>query len=117
MKNTCLRYLQFVSSDEIHKQKQEAISPIAIFLLNKIAVKDFEEKPMTVMQAMTIQALGSTSTLHRKLNELREAGMIDVKSVGTDRRTKYLFITQSAYDYFKIKSEAMVKAIDKPLHN
>ena len=47
MKNIYLRYLQFVSSDEIHQQKQEAISPIAIFLLNKIAVIDFEEKPIS----------------------------------------------------------------------
>jgi len=46
---------------------------------------------------------------------LREAEMIEVKSVGTNRRTKYLFITQVAYDYFNIKSKAMVKAIEKPL--
>jgi DNA-binding transcriptional ArsR family regulator len=111
MKNTYLRYLQFVSSDEIHKQKQEAISPIAIFLLNKIAVKDFEEKPMTVMQAMNLKTLGSPSNLHHKLNELREAGMIEVTSVGTYRRTKYIFITQAAKEYFQIKSEAMLKAV------
>jgi hypothetical protein len=46
---------------------------------------------------------------------LREAGMIEVKSVGKNHRTKYLFISQAAYDYFQIKSEAMVKAIEKPL--
>jgi chromosome segregation and condensation protein ScpB len=115
MINFYLKYLQFVSSDELHQHKQEAMSPTAIFLLNMIAIRDFEKKPMTVTQAMAIQALGSASNLHRKLDELREAGMIEVKSVGTNRRTKYLFITQTAYDYFQIKSEAMMKAIDKPL--
>ena len=115
MKNTYLRYLQFVFSDAIHQREQEALSATAIFLLNRIAVKEYEENPMTVNQAMTIHALGSPSNLHRKLDELREAEMIEVKSVGINRRTKYLFITQAAYDYFHIKSEAMVKAIEKPL--
>lgn len=115
MKNTYLRYLQFVFSDAIHQREQEALSATAIFLLNRIAVKEYEENPMTVNQAMTIHALGSPSNLHRKLDELREAEMIEVKSVGTNRRTKYLFITQAAYDYFHIKSKAMVKAIEEPL--
>jgi len=115
MQNTYLRYLQFVFSDAIHQRKQEALSATAIFLLNRIAVNEYEENPMTVNQAMTIHALGSQSNLHRKLDELREAEMIEVKSVGTNRRTKYLFITQVAYDYFNIKSKAMVKAIEKPL--
>ena len=84
-------------------------------MLNRIAVNEYEENPMTVNQAMTIHALGSPSNLHRKLDELREAEMIEVKSVGTNRRTKYLFITQTAHHYFQIKSEAMVKAIQKPL--
>jgi chromosome segregation and condensation protein ScpB len=114
MINFYLKYLQFVSSNELHQHKQESMSPTAIFLLNMVAIRDFEKKPMTVTQAMTIQALGSASNLHRKLDELREAGMIEVKSVGSNRRTKYLFITQTAYDYFQIKSEAMMKAIDKP---
>ena len=114
MKNIYLRYLQFVSSDELHQHKQEAMSPTAIFLLNMVAIRDFEKKPMTVTQAMTIQALGSASNLHRKLDELREVGMIEIKSVGTNRRTKYLFITQNAYDYFQIKSDAMMKAIETP---
>ena len=115
MKNIYFRYLQFVSSDAIHQSKQEVLSSTAILLLNRIAVKEYEEKPMNVNQAMTIQALGSPSNLHRKLVELREAGMIEVKSVGKNHRTKHLFISQAAYDYFQIKSEAMVKAIEKPL--
>ena len=115
MKNIYFRYLQFVSSDAIHQSKQEVLSSTAIFLLNRIAVKEYEKQPMNVNQAMTIHELGSPSNLHRKLVELREAGMIEVKSVGKNHRTKYLFISQAAYDYFQIKSEAMVKAIENPV--
>lgn len=111
MNNVYLRFLQFVSSDALHQHKQEEISHTAIFLLNEIALKDFEKTPLTVMQAINLKALGSPSNLHHKLNELREAGMIEVTSVGTYRRTKYIFITQAAKDYFQIKSVAMVEAV------
>ena len=46
MKNIYFRYLQFVSSDAIHQSKQEVLSSTAILLLNRIAVKEYEEKPM-----------------------------------------------------------------------
>ncbi len=110
MNNIFLRFLQLVSSDELHQSKQDEISHTAIFLLNEIALKDFEKNPMTVMQAMNLKALGSPSNLHHKLDELREAAMIEVTSVGTYRRTKYFFLTKAAKDYFQIKSEAMAKA-------
>jgi len=110
MNNIFLRFLQLVSSDELHQSKQDEISHTAIFLLNEIALKDFEKNPMTVMQAINLKALGSPSNLHHKLDELREAGMIEVTSVGTYRRTKYIFLTKAAKDYFQIKSEAMAKA-------
>jgi DNA-binding transcriptional ArsR family regulator len=111
MNSVYLKYLQFISLDELHQRKQEEISHTAIFLLNEIALKDFEKTPLTVMQAMNLKTLGSPSNLHHKLNELREAGMIEVTSVGTYRRTKYIFITQTAKEYFQIKSEAMLKAV------
>ena len=53
MNNVYLRFLQFVSSDALHQHKQEEISHTAIFLLNEIALKDFEKTPLTVMQAHT----------------------------------------------------------------
>ena len=44
MNNIFLRFLQLVSSDELHQSKQDEISHTAIFLLNEIALKDFEKK-------------------------------------------------------------------------
>ena len=111
MTNFYMRFLKIVAALE-QEQHHKEISPIAILLLNEIAVKDFDEQPLTVSQALEFRALGSPATLHRKIDELREAGMIEVTNVGTNRRTKYLFLTQAARDYFQIKNDAMLKALE-----
>ena len=67
---------------------------------------------MTVSQAMELYALGSPANLHRKIYELHEAGMISLINIGADRRTKNLFLTQAAKDYFQINSDAMLKALE-----
>ena len=111
MNNSYLRFLQNISQTTTHLQLNKDLSPTAIFLLNEIAVKDFEGQPLIVSQAMELYALGSPATLHRKIYELHEAGMITLTNVGTDRRTKYLFLTQAAKDLFQIKYDAMLKAV------
>ena len=112
MANVYLKFLQNIASLEPIQFKHKDLSPTAIFLLNEIAVKDFEEQPLTVTQAMGFNALGSPVNLHRKLDELLKAGMIEFRSVGKNRRTKYLHITQAAFDYFQTKSKAMVEAVN-----
>ena len=112
MNNSYLRFLRSVASLEPIQLKHKDLSPTAILLLNKIAVKIFEEQPLTVTQAMGFNALGSSANLHRKINELLDAGMISLSYVGTNRRTKYLYITKVAFDYFQTKSKAMVNAVE-----
>ena len=111
MNNSYLRFLQIISQTTTHLQLNKDLSPTAIFLLNEIAVKDFEGQPLIVSQAMEFDALGSPATLYRKIYELHEAGLIEVTNVGTDRRTKYLFLTQAAKDYFQFFSDSMLKAV------
>ncbi len=109
MKNIYLRFIQIVSFEKIHQHKD--LSPTAILLLNEIAVKDFEQHPLNVSQALELCELGSPANLHRKLGDLLDAGMISLEHVGTNRRTKYLMITEAARDYFQIKNDAMLKAV------
>jgi predicted transcriptional regulator len=111
MNNSYMRFLRSVASLEPIQLKQKDLSPTARLLLNKIAVKNFEEQPLTVTQAMGFNALGSAANLHRKITELLDAGMISLEHVGTNRRTKYLMITEVARDYFQIKNDAMLKAV------
>ena len=107
-----LKFLQNISSLEAIQLKHKDLSPTAILLLNEIAVKDFEDQPLTVTQAIGFNALGSSANLQRKLDELLKAEMIEFRSVGKNRRTKYLYITKVAFDYFQTKSKAMVKAVE-----
>ena len=111
MNNSYMRFLRSVASLEPIQLKQNDLSPTAILLLNKIAVKNFEEQPLTVTQAMGFNSLGSSANLHRKINELLDAGMISLEHLDTNRRTKYLMITEAARDYFQIKNDAMVEAV------
>jgi len=110
MKNSYMRFLKIVAALE-PQQLHKELSTIAILLLNEIAVKDFDEQPLTVSQAVDFKSIGSPATLHRKIDELRNADMVLVTNVGTDRRTKYIFLTQAARDYFQINSDAMLKAV------
>jgi len=112
MTNFYVRFLKIAAALETYHHKHKDISPTATLLLNEIAIKDFDEQPLTVSQAMELYALGSPANLHRKIYELHEAGMIEFRSVGKNRRTKYLFLTQVAKDYFQINSDAMLKALE-----
>jgi DNA-binding MarR family transcriptional regulator len=112
MPHVYLKFLQNIASLEPIKLKHKDLSPTAILLLNEIAVKDFEQQLLNVSQALGFRALGSPANLHRKLDELLEAGMISLSYVGTNRRTKYLYITKVAFDYFQTKSKAMLEAVE-----
>ena len=112
MPNLYLKFLQNIASLEPIKLKHKDLSPTAILLLNEIAVKDFEQYPLNVTQAMEFYELGSPANLHRKIYELLDAGMISFSYAGKNRRTKYLHITQAAFDYFQTKSKAMVEALE-----
>ncbi len=112
MANVYLKFLQNIASLEPIQFKHKDLSPTAILLLNEIAVKDFEDQPLKVTQAMGFNALGSPANLHRKLDELLDAGMISFSYNGNNRRTKYITLTQAAFDYFQTKSKAMVQAVN-----
>jgi DNA-binding transcriptional ArsR family regulator len=80
-------------------------------LLEVIAVRHAEEKPLTVTDAMALSSIASPATLHRKIDQLREIGMIDTVFEGKNRRTKYLVPTQVAHDYFAQVGDVMKKVL------
>jgi Fe2+ or Zn2+ uptake regulation protein len=107
---TYLRFLNF-----IHALDGDANAPQmdldAKKLLEVIYVKHGQGTPLTVTDAMTLNHIASPATIHRKLDQLRELGMIDTVFEGKNRRTKYLVTTQVAHDYFAKLGEAMHKAL------
>ena len=109
MANVYLKFLQNIAAHEPIQLKQNELSPTAILLLNAIAVKQFEQQFLNVTQTLGLRELGSPANLHRKLDELLEAGMISLSYNGNNRRTKYVILTQAATDYFQTMSNAMLE--------
>ena len=80
-------------------------------LLEVVSVRHNLVKPLTVTEAMALNHIASPATIHRKLDQLRELGMIDTVFEGKNRRTKYLVPTQAAHDYFNAVGRAMKEAV------
>lgn len=107
-------YLRFLRLSNVLKASNVAvqnIDPTAMLLLNEIAVQHSEGKTMTVTEAMALNAIASPATLHRKLDDLREAGLIDFIFEGKNRRTKFLVPTRSANTYFENMSKLMRQSL------
>ncbi len=106
-------YLRFLNL--IHALDGSANAPAmdldAKKLLEVIAVRHAAEKPLTVTDAMALNNIASPATIHRKLDQLRELGMIDTVFEGKNRRTKYLVPTPTAHDYFDKVGQVMQQAL------
>ena len=79
-------------------------------LLEVIGVQHSQGKPLTVSDAMAMTHIASPATIHRKLDLLRDIGMIDSYFEGSNRRTKYLCPTPQANSYFSKVGEVMHQA-------
>ena len=106
-------YLRFL--DLIHALDNSKSTPSmdldAKKLLEVIAVCHAQEKPLTITDAMGLNNIASPATIHRKLDQLRDLGMIDTMFEGKNRRTKYLVPTQAAQNYFDQVSQVMLEAL------
>jgi DNA-binding MarR family transcriptional regulator len=112
MSKLYLRYLRIARAIDILKKDSHVIDSTALQLLNEIAVQHFDGKTLTVSQALAFNKIASPATLHRKLDELREAGLIQQVFEGKDRRTKYLVPTKEADAYFAKMSKAITSAVN-----
>ena len=107
-----LRFLRIARDVDVQKTPVKNIDSTALLLLNEIAVQHHEGKNITVTQAMLLSNIASPATVHRKLDELREAGLIEQVFEGKNRRTKYLVPTKEADSYFAKMSKAITNAVD-----
>ena len=109
-------YMRFLSI--LHAlENQEAVSAMdldAKKLLEVIAVRHEQKKALTVTDAMALTSIASPATIHRKLDQLREMGMIETVFEGHNRRTKYLIPTDAAQSYFESVGQAMSQALHAP---
>ncbi len=109
-KQVYLRFLNLIHTLE-GGQHAPAMDLDAKKILEVIAVRHAQDKPLTVTDAMALNTIASPATIHRKLDQLRELGMIDTVFEGSNRRTKFLIPTQAAHDYFEKVGAAMQQAL------
>ena len=69
-------------------------------LLEAIAVHWFEERPMTVREAIGLAHLGSPATLHKRITRLRHKDLLMTFSQPEDKRAKYLIPTEKTIALF-----------------
>ena len=87
------------------------IDELAKELLDVIALHYLEGKSLTVSDAMAMTSIASPATIHRKIDDLREAGLIEQVFASNNRRTKYLVPTNTADEYFVELGKAMNKIV------
>lgn len=92
-------------------QSSAHISAKLMALFLTLAHHAEQGKPMTVSAAMSLQHIASSAALHKRIDDLREAGMIGVVFKGTDRRTKYLVPTDKGDRYLTLMGTLLQSAM------
>lgn len=106
-------YLRFLNLSHAASSNLVGVDLLALRLLESIGVAHSNGEALTVTDAMSLRAIASPATMHRKLNDLLEAGLIEQAYEGKNRRTKYLHLTNKANTYFANMGSAMLNAINK----
>ena len=104
-------YIDFLSlceqkSAAIH-QYSAHISPNLLALFAMVAITHARDESMTVSQAMALPNMASSAAIHKRIDDLREAGMINLVFKENDRRTKYLILTEKGNRYLKFMGQLL----------
>ncbi len=83
-------------------------------LLEEIALRWFENKVMTVREAIALAHLGSPATLHKRITRLRQKDLLKTFNQAEDKRAKYLIPTDKTIAMFGVFGKKMNKAIAAP---
>ena len=97
-------YIKFLN-ESVGIPKPTDATAHALFEL--ICLHDGLGHPMPVTAAMSQPQIASPATLHRKLDELLELGLIQHEHEGKNRRTKYLKMSTAGRLYTVLMSQAM----------
>lgn len=101
-----LLYLRFLR--EAHTPRHPIhLTPDESWLLQEIAIRWLDNKPMSVHEAINLGHLGSPATLHKRVSRLRSLNLLAISQRESDRRTKYLIATQESLSHFKELGMAM----------
>lgn len=98
-KNAYFRFLNLLRGVEA-SFFPASLGATAKSLLELIASQHAAGHPLTVTEAMGLQQVASPATIHRKIDDLRLAGLVSTEFQDDNRRTKYLVPTLKARRFF-----------------
>ena len=113
--NAYLRFLQLAKSIQ---QLPDAplLDANEMALLEEVALRWFENQPMTVREAIGLAHLGSPATLHKRITRLRQKQMLMTFNQPEDKRAKYLIPTEKTISLFGDFGKKMNSAISVASH-
>jgi hypothetical protein len=111
MKQIYLRYLVLAETLRKSNIDLSEIDEIGKKLLETIAIKSAHGQPMVVTQTMELSDIASPATIHRRIEVLKKAGLIQVIQTEQNQKIKFLVPTQISIDYFDKLGKLMASAI------
>ena len=107
MPSSYLKFLAAAHALDAESSAFRELDPLALRLLEIIAIKHHAGEPLTAMKATMLPATASQSTMHRKLTLLLNMGMVKMVHKDNNRRTKFIEPTENAEDHFCKLGNAM----------
>jgi hypothetical protein len=111
MKQIYLRYLVLAEALRQSHIDFSGIDDVGKKLLETIAIKNAQGHPMVVTETMDLSDIASPATIHRRIEVLKKAGLIQVFQTEKNHKIKYLVPTQASIDYFEKLGKLMTSAI------
>ena len=109
MSHEYIRFIEVLKG--LSSKDGSTIDPEAKLLLDEIAIQHFKNTPLSVSDLMALKHIASPATIHRKLDSLLQANLVELKFEGDNRRTKFISITKTGDRYLSNLSKAMIKAV------
>ncbi len=97
----------------LDQEQQFGLDATSVQLLREIGIAVFNEKPKSVTELMALSHVASAATIHRKLQQLIEAGLVEVGFVQPDRRTKRLHLASAGKKYFSSRDKLIAVAMNE----
>ena len=100
--STASVYLRFLQLAKAIQQLPDAqqIDANEKALLEEVALRWFENRTMTVREAIALAHLGSPATLHKRITRLRQKDLLMTFNQPEDKRAKYLIPTEKTIAMF-----------------
>ena len=109
--NPHLLYLRFKGlANAVQKGNGTDIDPIALQMLEAITSAHAADNSMRVSDVLELSELASYVTLHKKLEQLKQQGYVEVEQREGDHRSRYIVPSANAILLFDELGRALIKA-------